>query len=78
MNYLTGISLDSYCFHLPHEQQESLLTAIAHFANQYQLPLYANGVANKYQLNLLAEHHFSGASGRYFQQGESNIALGLN
>lgn len=78
VNYLTGISLDSDCFQLPHEQQESLLTAVAHFANQYQLQLYANGVANKYQLNLLAEHHFSGASGRYFQQGESNIALGLN
>uniref|UniRef100_UPI003561E974 EAL domain-containing protein n=1 Tax=Pseudoalteromonas sp. TaxID=53249 RepID=UPI003561E974 len=78
LSFLSGVYIDEEIFQLPLVQQRALMNSFNNFAKQQHLQLYAAGIELANQLTLLIEYQFVGASGSFFQQGEHNIALGLN
>ncbi|MDE3273233.1 EAL domain-containing protein [Pseudoalteromonas sp. G4] len=78
LSFLTGAYIDADIFQLSEVQQRALMNAFSEFAKEQHLQLYGAGIEAVNQLSLLVEYQFVGASGRFFQQGEHNIALGLN
>ena len=79
LSFLTGIYLDSDILNQKSEEQTRMLLALfSEFAMRYRLVVYCAGVETSKQLAMLADFNIEGASGSYFQYGESDSALGLN
>lgn len=58
-------------------EQIERLKAFDDFSICHQLPLFASGITEQTQVNLLKSHRFEGACGLYFQQNVSDFAFGF-